>query len=66
MVAILVHEVVGVAFKLFAELLHDFIYILLREICGAENNGLPVFRKTIKAQAGRSVPSPHCGLYIAR
>lgn len=43
MVAIFVHEVVGVAFELFTELFHDFIYVLLCEICGAQNNGLLEF-----------------------
>lgn len=33
---------VGVAFELFTELLHDFIYVLLCEVRGAQNNGLPV------------------------
>lgn len=42
MVAVFVHEVVGVAFEFFTELLHDFIYVLLCEVCGAQNNGLPV------------------------
>lgn len=40
MVAVFVHEVVCVPFELLAQLLHDFIDVLLCEVCGAQNNGL--------------------------
>lgn len=44
MVAVFVHQVVGAASKLFAKLLHDFIHVLLREVRGAQHDGLPVWR----------------------
>lgn len=40
MVAVFVHEVVRVPFELLSQLLHDFIDVLLCEVCGAQNNGL--------------------------
>lgn len=43
-VAVFVHQVVGAASKLFAQLLHDLIDVLLREVCGAQHDGLPVWR----------------------
>lgn len=43
-VAVFVHQVVGAATKFFAQLLHDFIDVLLREVCSAQHNGLPVWR----------------------
>lgn len=43
-VAVLVHQVVGVASEILAQLLHDLINVLLCEVCGAQNNGLPVGR----------------------
>lgn len=44
MVAVLVHQVVGIASKFFAQLLHDFIDVLLCEVGSAQHNGLPVWR----------------------
>lgn len=44
MVAVFMHQVVGAASKLFAQLLHDFIDVLLREVRGAQHDGLPVWR----------------------
>lgn len=43
-VAVLVHQVVGVASEILPQLLHDFIDVLLREVRGAQNNGLPAGR----------------------
>lgn len=43
-VAVFVHQVVGAASKFLAQLLHDFIDVLLREVCRAQHNGLPVWR----------------------
>lgn len=39
MVAVLVHEVVGVAFVLLAHLLHDPLHILLCEVCATQDYG---------------------------
>lgn len=41
-IAVLVHQVVGVAPEILPQLLHDFIHVVLREVCGAQNDGLPV------------------------
>lgn len=42
MVAVLVHEVVGVAFVLLAHLLHDPFHILLCEVGAAQDYGFSV------------------------
>lgn len=55
MVAVFVHQVVGAASKLFAELLHDFVDVLLREVRGAQHDGLPVGRVQ-KMGRGASAP----------
>lgn len=39
MVAVLVHEVVGVSFVLLPHLLHDPLHILLCEVCAAQDYG---------------------------
>lgn len=39
MVAVLVHEVVGVALVLLAHLLHDALHVLLREVGAAQDYG---------------------------
>lgn len=44
MVAVFVHQVVGVASELLPQLLHDLIHVLLGEVRGAQHNGLPVGR----------------------
>lgn len=41
MVAVFVHQVVGVPFELLPELPHDLIHVLLCEVRGAQNDGLP-------------------------
>lgn len=38
-IAILVHEMVCIALVFLAQLLHNFIHILFREVCGAQGNG---------------------------
>lgn len=43
-VAVFVHQVVGVASEILAQLLHDLIDVLLGEVGGAQNNGLPAGR----------------------
>lgn len=43
-VAVLVHQVVGVATEILPQLFHDFIHVVLCEVCGAQNDGLPVGR----------------------
>lgn len=56
MVAVFVHQVVGVASEVLPQLLHDLIHVLLREVRGAQDNGLPVGR----AQAGGRATSAPC------
>lgn len=56
-VAVFVHEMVGVAFKLFAEFLHDFIHVLLCEVRGSQNNGLPGWKHRELHQYCLSLPA---------
>lgn len=41
-IAVLVHQVVGVAFEFFSQLLHDLVNVLFGEVCCAQCNRLPV------------------------
>lgn len=61
-VAVFVHQVVGAAPKLFAQLLHDFIDVLLREVRGAQHDGLPVWR----VQKDGRVASAPCTCQLQR
>lgn len=42
MVAVLVHEVIGVAFVLLPHLLHDALHVLLGEVGAAQDYGLSI------------------------
>lgn len=48
MVAVLVHEVVGVAFVLLPHLLHDLLHVLLCEVGAAQDDGFSEERPTKK------------------
>lgn len=59
---------VGVAFEVFAQLLHDLVNVLLCEVGGAQNNGLSVWKQggNLSAHINIKNPSEHCMLRMKR
>ena len=52
MVAVLVHEVVGVPLELLPHLLHDLVHVFLGEVRRAERYGLPVYETQNQSPTG--------------
>lgn len=71
MVAVLVHEVIGVAFELLAKLLHDLVHVLFREVGGPQDDGLPVENRVpiswsiIKRKVKGKRWKPHLNLKVS-